>query len=142
MHTRRAAAHFDAPGASPPPVRSPARCSAHHFCFECYQSWVARKASCPTCRAPVWTITRDAEFAGLIGAKCNQSTSAVPAAGAEGDADAVEVCQRGPTRPFADPGAHRLIHVGSATPHALLSALMLVAFGALAGRSATRRRRA
>lgn len=45
--------------------------SAHHFCFECYESWVARKPSCPTCRAPVWTIHRDAEFAKLIGFECS-----------------------------------------------------------------------
>lgn len=42
--------------------------SAHHFCEECYIEWSERKASCPTCRAPVWMITRDAEYARVIGA--------------------------------------------------------------------------
>ena len=45
--------------------------SAHHFCFECYESWASCKPSCPTCRAPVWAITRDVEFATLIGARCS-----------------------------------------------------------------------
>lgn len=64
-------------------------CSAHHFCHECYESWTARKASCPTCRAPVWSITRDYEFAKLIGAKCSHD----PKTTAERDEDA-----KGPRR--------------------------------------------
>jgi len=42
---------------------------AHHFCEECYVEWSERKASCPTCRAPVWMITRDAEYARVVGAR-------------------------------------------------------------------------
>ena len=48
---------------------APPHRSAHHYCFECYNEWVTRKPSCPTCRAPVWAITRDVEFAKLIGAE-------------------------------------------------------------------------
>lgn len=36
---------------------------AHHFCHPCYVEWALRKASCPTCRAPVWRIIIDNEFA-------------------------------------------------------------------------------
>ena len=49
--------------------------SAHHFCYECYESWVSHKSSCPTCRAPVWSISHDAEFAKLIGAECSASSA-------------------------------------------------------------------
>lgn len=49
--------------------------SARSSCGQaCYESWAQRKASCPTCRAPVWAITRDAEFAKLIGAQCTLSS--------------------------------------------------------------------
>ena len=49
---------------------------AHHFCFDCYQEWAQRNWTCPTCRAPVWCITRDFEFARVIGAEhsCKSST--------------------------------------------------------------------
>ena len=39
---------------------------AHHFCYECYDEWCTRKSNCPTCRAPVWCLTRDTELAELI----------------------------------------------------------------------------
>ena len=47
----------------------------HHFCLSCYESWVERNGSCPTCRAPVFALLRDTEFAALIGG------GAVPDAG-------------------------------------------------------------
>ena len=28
----------------------------HHFCLSCYESWVERNGSCPTCRAPVFAL--------------------------------------------------------------------------------------
>jgi len=40
---------------------------AHHFCFECYEQWTAKKATCPTCRAPVWKIVVDTEIASQHG---------------------------------------------------------------------------
>jgi len=40
----------------------------HHFCLECYEEWSGRKATCPTCRAPVWNIKVDLEYASLCGA--------------------------------------------------------------------------
>lgn len=40
---------------------------AHHFCLPCYEEWCQRKASCPTCRAPVWKIVVDTEFAAQSG---------------------------------------------------------------------------
>ena len=47
--------------------------SAHHFCETCYIEWAERNSSCPTCRAPVWCIARDLEFAQLVGAKITPS---------------------------------------------------------------------
>jgi hypothetical protein len=35
----------------------------------CYQSWYRQKTSCPTCRAPVWNIKLDVEFAELCGSE-------------------------------------------------------------------------
>ena len=46
---------------------------AHHFCKECYVEWSVRKASCPTCRAPVWSIVIDYEFARMCGAAMTPS---------------------------------------------------------------------
>ena len=51
---------------------------AHHFCAPCYESWIAVRASCPTCRAPVWSITRDPEFAKLIGVECSHAPTPPP----------------------------------------------------------------
>ena len=52
--------------------------------------WTARKPSCPTCRAPVWSVTRDAEFALLIGAECTISEAPAMAPACAGD-DKVEL---------------------------------------------------
>ena len=46
---------------------------AHHFCLPCYKEWAARKASCPTCRAPVWSLVVDVEYAKMCGAEVTQS---------------------------------------------------------------------
>lgn len=65
---------------------------AHHFCASCYIEWASRRPSCPTCRAPVWTITKDAEFAKAIGAKCSLSTKmGEPGARAEEGAARVHI---------------------------------------------------
>lgn len=57
---------------------------AHHACEPCYKQWYERKPSCPVCRAPVWRISVDFEFAKLVGcdlgASSNLTTSASSAA--------------------------------------------------------------
>lgn len=73
---------------------------AHHFCADCYEDWIKRKASCPTCRAPVWSITRDAEFARLIGAECSLSAD-VKLGGSATEPGVDESCASGPTGPRA-----------------------------------------
>lgn len=50
--------------------------SCHHFCLECYEEWAQRKATCPTCRAPVWAIKLDLEFASICGAAITVSAMA------------------------------------------------------------------
>ena len=82
-------------------LRPPHR-SAHHFCFDCYNEWVGRKPSCPTCRAPVWAITKDREFAKLIGAEItggnnNGADTDGTSGKAEGD-DEPALQQGGPRR--------------------------------------------
>jgi hypothetical protein len=79
--------------------------SAHHFCYPCYTSWCDRKPSCPTCRAPVWAITRDVEFAKLIGAECSGSHAAFP--GKAGLADGEQDTEQ-PESPI-DPSAPRRV---------------------------------
>ena len=57
------------------PIRDPAvggGC-AHHFCFPCYTEWNDRKPSCPTCRAPVWSIVVDVEYAALCGSEVTRA---------------------------------------------------------------------
>ena len=69
---------------------------AHHFCYECLESWTKTKPSCPTCRAPVWSISRDAEFASLIGVSCSAgSARASDALSGEGE----ETVEAGEAKP-------------------------------------------
>lgn len=77
---------------------------AHHFCYPCYTSWVDRKPSCPTCRAPVWAITHDYEFAKLIGAECSTSHASPNAAGNHGGDDMRDAPEEAP-----DPTAPRRV---------------------------------
>jgi len=46
---------------------------AHHFCFDCMTQWANKASTCPTCRAPIYSIVRDPEFATLVGAICKAS---------------------------------------------------------------------
>ena len=55
----------------------------HHFCLSCYESWVERNGSCPTCRAPVFALLRDTEFAALIGGGAVPDAGNAAAAAAE-----------------------------------------------------------
>lgn len=94
-----------APAPPPPPPTAEVECAiccsqmedpavgggcAHHFCHGCLESWVKTKPSCPTCRAPVWSISRDAEFATLIGANPTERPSSGSNASNEAAAAAAE----------------------------------------------------
>ena len=68
-------------------VGSPRSC--HHFCFDCYEEWARQKATCPTCRAPVWNLKLDVEYADLCGAEITPKARA--SAG-----DALEVAELAP----------------------------------------------
>lgn len=54
----------------------------HHFCRPCLTQWIQHKPNCPTCRAPVWCVLRDPEFATLAGVPVASSvdTDATPVA--------------------------------------------------------------
>ena len=51
---------------------------AHHACEECYLTWNEKKPSCPICRAPVWRITVDYEFARLVGCDLGKEARGTP----------------------------------------------------------------
>ena len=57
------------------PLRDPAIGGGccHHFCYECYVEWCKRAMNCPTCRAPVWCLTRDFEYGEAIGSASSPS---------------------------------------------------------------------
>jgi hypothetical protein len=78
---------------------------AHHFCFECYDEWARQKMSCPTCRAPIWNLKLDVEFAELCGAEITPTlpTSVKPAEEEPADPDM-------PIAPQAH-GGRRTVHV-------------------------------
>jgi len=52
---------------------------AHHFCQPCLLQWTETKPTCPTCRAPVWAVVLDREYARAIGAESNTDTKTPPA---------------------------------------------------------------
>ena len=39
----------------------------HHACLRCYEDRVATDPTCPTCRAPVWNLVVDRDFALVAG---------------------------------------------------------------------------
>lgn len=53
----------------------------HHYCFACLQQWVQRcqaagnDPQCPKCRAPVWDLCRDPEYAALLGVPSHSSST-------------------------------------------------------------------
>jgi len=40
---------------------------AHHFCKACLLQWCQTKPNCPVCRAPVWCVVSDHEYANALG---------------------------------------------------------------------------
>jgi hypothetical protein len=72
---------------------------AHHFCYPCFKSWTDRKPSCPTCRAPVWSLVVDVEFAKMCGAEITSAAKLTTRSAASpdaGDENAEAEAQQGP----------------------------------------------
>ena len=86
---RQSLSALTAIGLGPAPAMSPecAICSkqmvrpaigggcAHHACEACYRELNERRPSCPVCRAPVWQISVDYEFARLVGCELTDLSS-------------------------------------------------------------------
>lgn len=72
-------------------MRKPAMgggCS-HHFCYDCLTAWADQKSKCPTCHAPIWCVSVDAEFAALTGASMTTCTKAIDKS-TEADSEAMQ----------------------------------------------------
>ena len=74
---------------------------AHHACEACYREWSAKKPCCPVCRAPVWQISVDFEYARLVG--CDLGDSARSTAADSSDSSTTDR-QTEEARPAAEPG--------------------------------------
>ena len=74
---------------------------AHHACEACYREWSAKKPCCPVCRAPVWQISVDFEYARLVG--CDLGDSSRSTASGSSESSNAE-CQSEEARPAVESG--------------------------------------